>query len=112
MLVALGVLLNQYLNESGFYHSCSYGYSKGKDARSLLGSVVGWGKVDTLVLIDLRYSRFSLSRSLLLKRLGEVVEDPFILKFISSFLSLPILGKTGDDLGGFGKGVVVVGAGA
>lgn len=99
VLIALGGLLNLSLSNSGVYNSHSFSYSgECRNEKDFCGTVVGWGKVELLLLIDLSPSLITFSRSRLLTLWESVVKDPFLLRLISSFLDLPTLDNTGTDL--------------
>lgn len=69
-----------------------------KQIRTSVNRVVGWGKVENLLLCDLSLSVSHLSRPLLKRRVSSMVSDQAICYLIFSFMDLPILDKTGNDL--------------
>jgi hypothetical protein len=85
------------LSSSGVYHSHSrsFGFSKDRNEKDFCGTVVGWGKVELLLFLDLSPSLITFSRSRFLAKLESVVKDQFLLRLISSFLELPIIDNTG-----------------
>ena len=69
--------------------------AKDRNEKDFCGTVVGWGKVELLLFLDLSPSLITFSRSRFLAKLESVVKDQFLLRLISSFLELPIIDNTG-----------------
>lgn len=61
-----------------------------------LGEIVGWGRVDTLILFDLSLSNRSIPQSLLLFKISNHIRDRSIMRLLAFILELPVLVNTGE----------------
>lgn len=94
VLMALGELLHHSFVSASFFHSNFFW----RNSSDFVSKVVGWGKVENLLLFDFSPSLSCLSRSLLKRKVSSVVSDQAICDLILSFVDLPILDKRGNDL--------------
>lgn len=94
VLMALGELLHHSFVSASFFHSNFFL----RNSSDFVSKVVGWGKVENLLLFDFSPSLSCLSRSLLKRKVSSVVSDQAICDLILSFVDLPILDKRGNDL--------------
>lgn len=94
LLMALTDFLLNTFTSSSFLDS-SFAYLEDRDLLSYISTIVGWGPVEVVILVDLSRSISTLSRSRLMAKLSSAVRDPFILNLFSSFLNSPLLTKMG-----------------
>lgn len=69
----------------GVYNSHSFGYSgECRNEKDFCGTVVGWGKVELLLLMDFSPSLITFSRSRLLTKWESVVTISFVIDLFLS----------------------------
>lgn len=97
MNLALAGLLNNIFLSSSVFLENSFAYRNDKSIQDFISTVVGWGNVELLLLFDLSLSLNRISHSRLLEKLEPILYEKYIWKLVSSFLTLPIIDKTGTD---------------
>lgn len=92
---ALAGFLNNLFLSRAFFLDNSFAYRKDKSAHDYISTIVDWGLVEMLLRFDLSRSATTFSHSKMMAKLKKVVFDKYIFSLISSFLTLPLIDKTG-----------------
>lgn len=96
VLIALARMLSSSYAQTFSWINLYFAFRK--DHPTFYSTVVGRGKVEKLYKLDLSGSLRTLSRPILLEKLEPLVKDRPVLDLVSSFLSVPILDQSGEDL--------------
>lgn len=95
ILISLANLLNKYVLTKNFFLEQSFA---GQTDKLFVAKIRSWSNLRVLFVIDLSIYSKILCRKRLIDKIKPLIEDPFILNLIESFLHSPVLDKAGKNL--------------
>lgn len=95
ILISLANILNKYVLTQNLFLEQSFA---GQTDKLFVAKIRSWSNLRVLFVIDLSIFSMILCRKRLLDKIKPLIEDPFILNLIESFLHSPVLDKAGKNL--------------
>lgn len=96
VLTALARLISNKLIENSLFSENSFSNRRDRTIKDFINTVIGWGQVENLILVDLSRSVEILSQERLFQKKEVVLHDRYLLNLLSSFLTWPFIDKTGE----------------
>jgi hypothetical protein len=95
ILISLANLLKKYVFTKNLFLEQSFA---GQTDKLFVAKIRSWSNLRVLFVIDFSIYSKILCRKRLLDKIKPLIEDPFILNLIESFLHSPVLDKAGKNL--------------